>query len=329
MKKSKKKIVEWILIISSVIVSIVAAIVYLVKNKNQKTTAPVSITSPTVEPTKDAVLGDLGIVITPTPTPTNKNDKVYGDTPGDIKQEEIVQKGDKNYKDQTAVDKSDMVGNIITDTKNGTLEVKPNGEVHIKNDIGYEVKDENGAVIDSGSNNTGIPDGDVYDKNLDSYVKEEDLNKYIYLDADYYDKKGNLVLKKGTLIAKETLEKLKNELNLTTLNSATKQPVASTSTPIPTTTPTEKPTSTSIPTTTPTQKPTSTSNPTTTPTQKPNLDEFGGVVNEDGTYTIDGLTFIDKDTFITIINGECDETSIRYNEDGIVYIKTKTLSKTK
>ena len=37
MKKSKKKIVEWILIISSVIVSIVCAVVCLVKNKNQKT----------------------------------------------------------------------------------------------------------------------------------------------------------------------------------------------------------------------------------------------------------------------------------------------------
>lgn len=289
----------------------------------------------------------------------------YGEVTGDVDKEEIVEKDDNLWKDQEAADKSEEVGREEIDDKDGTLEVTPNGDVYEKED-GYEIKKEDGTVITGtqGENDSELPDGYVHDDNLDKDVAEEDANKFVYVDADYYDMNGELVFAKGDIVLKETLERIKNDPNFTT----TKPKIEET---VPETQPTEpaedkgvyvdevgntwasyqdyesaltdtygiyadengvlhysaelsknqKPTENTVQEpeeTLPTEPEEITSE--TQPTKNEETDSLGGVVNKDGTYTIYGMTYMDKATFENFILDENSEQNFGiYN--GIIYPK--------
>ncbi len=150
----------------------------------------------------------------------------------------------------------------VIDTKNGTLTVVPdeNGEdIVIEKDKGYEVKDESGNVVDSGVNSNGVPDGFTLGDN-GNYIKNEDVGKYVYSEYDFYSSDGKLIISKGDKMTVEDYEKAKREL-------LTEPPK----------TPTEDKTVTDT-------------------VIVPEVEERG-VVNPDGTYTIDGLTFKSKSVY--------------------------------
>lgn len=253
----------------------------------------------------------------------NKN-KQYGNVTGDIKKEELVSTKDKNgntviYKDQDAADKSSDVGKEVVDTQNGALEVQPDGTVVEKNE-GFEVKDETGNVVASGSNESGIPDGYVYDSVLNKYVKAEDVGKYVIVEATYYDNSGNVVYNEGEIVLKETYEKIKKELTVTKPENTTTDKTVNTNTT--TDTNTDKETTN---TNTPSDKET-----TNTETKNETVDSMGGVVNIDGTYTIYGTTYMDKATFEAFVLDENATLNFGYY-NGVVYPKSviDEMSKTK
>lgn len=140
------------------------------------------------------------------------NKSKYGEVTGNVDLNKIVEKNGTIYADKNSADKSDKVGTVIYDTKGDTLIINPDGTA-IEKEVGYEVKDENGNVIDSGEGK--IPDGYVWDSTIDKYILEEEAGKYVYADSNYYDSYGNIVIYKGELVAKETLEKAKKYLYTT------------------------------------------------------------------------------------------------------------------
>lgn len=123
----------------------------------------------------------------------------------------------------------------------------------------------------TGKVNDTTPGYEIVDENnsvIESGNNEEDLLKgYITLDKNYYYKDGTLAFAKGSIVSEEDFNKYKDYL-ITDLNDA----IIVEETTEPTTIPTE-------PTTIPTESTTSSNE---------------GVVNEDGTYTIFGLTFESK-----------------------------------
>ena len=233
-------------------------------------------------------------------------DSIYGETTGNINKEDLVEKNGVIWKDQAAADKSNQVGKVVTDTKNNTLVVKSNGEVHEK-EIGYEVKDNQGNVVASGSNETGIPEGYAYDNNLESYVEKEDVNKFVTVDADYYDYNGELIFVKGETVSRETFNKIQNQLTTNPYNN----------------------------------------NYTNNNYQNNNYinDNYGmgyeneyydnsyvennnqytsneeGRKNPDGTYTIYGTTYANKSTYETIAFGEANEYDVEIDGNGVIYLK--------
>lgn len=131
------------------------------------------------------------------------------------------------YIDEEAKDKAEDIGKTVIDDKEGTLVVDENGTVKEKTE-GYEVKDENGNTVVTGNDNGDIP-GYVEDPVIGGLVKEEEAGKYAKADTDYYgyteyydyDAEGRVYLvkeyfvliAKGDIVLKETLEKAKLELS--------------------------------------------------------------------------------------------------------------------
>ena len=142
----------------------------------------------------------------------------YGEVvSGDININEIVEGKDPKtnktilWKNQEAKEKSKDIGKTVIDTKNGTLVVTQNGTVKEKTE-GYEVKDTTGKVVASGEGN--VPQGKVWDNDQNAYVDSSEAGKYVYADTNYYDKTtGELILEKGMLVTKETLENAKRVLS--------------------------------------------------------------------------------------------------------------------
>jgi len=288
-KKKRKKIFTGI---GAGVVAAAIAITGLVhvikRNKkninNNKPTYSTIDTTPTIVPEKQASIDDLGVPYANPTLPTKKPQ--YGNTTGNIKKEDLTEKNNTTWKDKEAANNSSNVGKTEIDDKNGTLEVKPNGDVFVKEE-GYEIKKEDGTVIEGtitesdkqdveiGTNGTVLPPGYVHDENLDKDVVEEDVNKFVYCDSNYYDSTGQLVYEKGELISKDDLELAKQLLTITKPVIETQPEIVVPETTVPETIVPE----TTVPETTITEE-------TFVPTQ--------GVVNADGTYTIDGITFESK-----------------------------------
>ena len=205
----------------------------------------------------------------------------YGNTTGDVKKENIVEKDGIYYADKESADNAHKVGQTSIDTQNGKLEVKPDGTV-VDKETGFEVKDENGEVVTKGDN-------------------EEDLLKdYIVLDRDYYYKDGTLAFKKGDIVNKKDFERVKKYL-ITDLKDVIKEE-----------------TTTQVQQETTTTKPETTTQPSTT--QQPTQSSSQGVVNSNGTYTIYGVTYADKATFQAIALSDVDEIEVEVI-NGVIHLK--------
>ena len=144
-------------------------------------------------------LNDLGNELDFKNEDEQKKDQ-YANPTGNADINKIVEKNGKVYVDQDSANKSGEVGKTTTDTKNDTLVEKPDGTVVEKNE-GYEIKDENGNVIDSGNN------------------VEDMTDNYITLDKDYYYKDGSIAFKKGDQVDKDEFNSLKHLL-ITNLEDA-------------------------------------------------------------------------------------------------------------
>lgn len=221
--------------------------------------------------------------------------KSYGDTTGNIDKDKLVGKDNVVYKDKEAADKSDKVGDKKTDLQGGKLEIDKDGNVVEKNP-GYEIKDDKGNTTEKGETDNGIPKGYVFDPVLNKIVKENELGKFVYADSDYYSKiDGTQICKKGDVVLKTSLENWKKDSNITTIKPSVNTENNNT--------------------------------PNTKPEDTEKVDE--GVINPDGTFTISGVTFINKATYQAIVLGECNEEDLRYNENGVIYIKENTNTKTR
>ena len=237
-------------------------------------------------------------------TTENEKDTLYGNPTGTVKKEDVVEKDGTIWHDKEAADNSHKVGKEELDDKNGTLVQKPNGDVYEK-EQDYVVKDENGNTTQSGTNESGTPEGLVWDEELKAYVKPEEKGLYTYADATYYDENGEVVVEKGMKIKKETLKKVKKYYS-------TEKPKKETSNNKQENTTNNKPEET-----TNNKQENTTNNKTET-----TVDE--GVLNADGTYTISGVTFINKETYDAFASGNYDEESVRSDENGVIYFSQKT-----
>lgn len=190
--------------------------------------------------------------------------KKYGNVvSGSVDLDKVVEQNGKLYKDATEASKAKNTTTTI-DLKNGTLKTS-NGKVYDRT-TGYEIKDETGKTVATGNlDNTGTPNGFENNENLGgTFEKEDNTQDLVRADADYYNEEGKLVIVKGSVVSKETLEYAKQHLTTTTTTKAT--------------------------TTTTTVKNNTTTKATTTTTTAADQ----GKVNKDGTYTIFGLTFKTK-----------------------------------
>lgn len=234
-----------------VVTSGIAGIVSLFKKKNNNE-VPKAPNNSIVQ------IDDMG---TELEFPENNTSK-YGNTTGDINADDLVEKNGKIYKDKDSADKADKKGTSSFDNKNNTL-IDEDGKIKDKNQ-GYEIKDETGKVVENGElEENKIPDGYAYDSVLKKYVPKAEVGKYVYSDATYYDTEGNIIINKGDVVAKETLEKAKKYLT----------------------------------TTKPVNKETSSSTNTSSKEETSSTTSNEGKVNADGTYTIFGLTFRSKADF--------------------------------
>jgi len=303
-QKSKKKkivIVALILAGATLIGSLAAGIAKLFKKDNNKDDLNKQQES-IVLYEEEIGLDDLGIEEELSKEETEE--KEYGEVTGNINKDEIVEKDNILWKDEEAANKSDSVGKVTFDDQNGTLKKDESGDI-VEKEEHFEVKDENGNQISTGSNETGIPDGYAWDSIIQDYVKVEDVGKYVYADATYYNTYGEIVIQKGDIVLKTFLENAKTDTNITTIKPEVKPEVK----------------------------------PETQPeTSKPEnstdgvVDSYGGVINKDGTYTIYEVTYMDKATFEAFILDENSQENFGFYNN-IIYpisvIEEMVQSKTK
>lgn len=111
--------------------------------------------------------------------------KEYGNPSGNINVNDIVE--DKNgtlWVNQEAESKKNEIGKKVTDTKGGTLEVKPNGDVYEK-ETSYQIVDKNGNVKEEGKvGSNGLPSGFEYDKDTGKIRDSEHANTGLYIAPD-------------------------------------------------------------------------------------------------------------------------------------------------
>lgn len=293
-KKNKKGIKGIIISATALVLAGITALVFLLprkKNDNKNTSSNIS---------SIITVADLGVE----EEIVSKPNKQYGETTGNIKKEDLVEKNGVIYKDKEAADKSNKVGTSSIDLQGGKLEIDKNGNV-VEKDKGYEIIDSSSNVISSGSNSTGIPEGYAWDSVLKKYVKEDQVGKYALVDATYYAPDGEVVYKKGDIVLKETLEKIKKQLSTT-------KPAVSSNTSSKTQSNASSNTSSNTSTSTSSNVSSNTSS-----TESSNVEQTGKV-NPDGTYTIYGVTYMDKATFENFVLDENALENFGYY-NGVIY----------
>lgn len=223
----------------------------------------------------------------------NSDKKEYSNPTGNVNVNEIVQ--DNNTKEiwssQSAQQNSVNIGSEVFDTKDDTLEVKPNGNVYEKN-IGYEIKDQNSNIISSGDYDNGKIPGYVKDESTGDQIKVEDINTYT-------DPDGNLW---------ESKEQYENYLKLLESQNESKETIII---------PVENQTDDNLNIEQDVNLGDN-SNISQTPEQ--------GKINPDGTYTIFGITYDSKADYQAYIMGEEGYIIVG---DRVIYNGQKEKSKTK
>ena len=264
-KKSKKFIIVMVSLITAGAIALGSGVAVLVnyfrkKNNNEDLKTPNN---------SIVQIDDMG---TELEFPKEETKTKYENPTGKADLNKIVEKNNKVYVDKESADKSNTVGTSSFDNKNNTL-IEEDGKIKEKTE-GYEIKDDKGSVIQKGElDENNIPEGYAWDSVLKKYVPKEEVGKYVYADATYYDEEGNVAIKKGDVVAKETLENAKKYLTTTKKTSSSSNTTTSSTT-------------TSSTTNTSSSSKEETSSTTTTSNE--------GKINADGTYTIFGLTFESK-----------------------------------
>lgn len=259
---SNKKKVGIIAFLSAILAGLMILVSSVIpQGKKNNTTTPTQkttiTTTTTTTNTTNIYLESLGVTLE---IPTSTTLK-YGDASGKVDLSKVTLYKGTYFADKENASKADQIGKTTINLQNDTLKTDSKGTVYNKT-TGYTIIDkETGKTVATGNlNSDGTPDGFKYNEELNGIYEEKDnVETLTYADSDYYDKDGNLVLKKGDIVDKETLESAKKYLYTTKLT-------------------------TTITTTTTTAKPTTTTTATTNQ----------GVINGDGTYTIFGLTFESK-----------------------------------
>lgn len=232
-------------------------------DKPQTTTQTSDVSSVEIE---EVTLGDLGVEL-----PQNKTEKKeYGSTSKGVADPNKVVKDKetgKIYVDKEAHDKKGEVGTTVIDTKNDTLVVKKDettGEEKVfEKEESVVIKDEDGNVkqeekIDKETkytpDGTPIPDGYAWDDVRKKIVPESEVGKYVI------DEEGNIVLKEEYEANKNVEEEVvvKEEVIEVTTNKEEKTLNSQTN------------------------------------SSKPKEVVDTGIINQNGTYTISGLTFETK-----------------------------------
>lgn len=204
-KNKKRKRVKGVF--ATIAVLIVAAGGFIVgrfsrnfKTHNEKDSYSISSTDSTS-------LSDLGKELESKPNSKDKKDKYNGYIKGS---------NGKLYADTESAKNADKVGNSIIDTQGGKLTVDSNGKVKEK-DTGYEITDGKGNTIASGNETSdGKVDGFEENKELGGTYEKGNIDENdVRADANYYDQDGNLIISKGELIEKASLEWAKQNLSTT------------------------------------------------------------------------------------------------------------------
>lgn len=204
-KKTPKKLIALILAATIALSTGIVGVVHIFKRKNKNMPKTPNQSIATMD------LGDMGVELDFGKENENKNKEIYGDTTGNVDVNKIVEKNDKIYVDKESADKSDSVGNIVVDTKDDTLEVKPDGTV-VDKTPGYEVVDqETSEVVESGD--AAIPEDKVWDDVLGGYVPKEEAGKWVFADATYYNEIGEVLVLENEIITREQLEYLKQNFS--------------------------------------------------------------------------------------------------------------------
>lgn len=237
-------------------------------------------------------LADLGLALT---FPEIENKTEYKNPSAtNVDTNEIVEDNQGTlWVDKEAQEESVNIGKVEVDTKDDTLEVKPDGNVYEKEES-YEIVDkETGNVIVSEDlDNNDLPDGFEYDSARDEIVKEEEVGKYVYSEYDFYFADGTLVISKGDLVSIETYERAKVELSTTKPEKSepVEEVVDSVFTPIEEETIIEENIQT---------EETVTEEVEVEIEEEVTIEQVTeeGIVNQDGTYTIYGTTYESKADF--------------------------------
>lgn len=254
-KGYKKKIIAALTSLGAILAALMVLVSCVIPHGKKNNATQTTITTTTH--TTNVDLDSLGQTLTLPSGTTLKT----GNVSGNIDLSKVTLQKGTYFADKDNASKADQIGKTSINLQNDTLKTDSKGTVYNKT-TGYTIIDpETGKTIATGNlNEDGLPDGFKNSEELDGIYEEKDnVETLTYADSDYYDKDGNLVLKKGDIVDKETLESAKKYLYTTKLT-------------------------TTITTTTTTAKPTTTTTATTNQ----------GVINGDGTYTIFGLTFESK-----------------------------------
>lgn len=164
-------------------------------NKMKKQTKDSTSTSQNVDTLGTGSLDLLGEEL-----PKTDTNSEYTKVSGDFNIEDVVRGSDgRLYVDGESARNAEKSGTSEIDTKGGTLEIGSDGDVYTKED-GYEVIDEDGNVIDSG---TGTPA--QVDEGID----------YVECPSNYYDDEGNLVHSAGEFITQAELDRCRQYYHTT------------------------------------------------------------------------------------------------------------------
>ena len=131
------------------------------------------------------VLGTGSLDLLGVELPETEKNSEYTKVSGDFNIEDVVRGADgRLYVDAESAANASKSGTSEIDTQGGSLVVGSDGEVYTKEE-GYEVIDEDGNVIDSGTGTPAQDDGGI---------------DYVECPCDYYDDAGNLVHSAGEFI---------------------------------------------------------------------------------------------------------------------------------
>lgn len=333
-KKTSKKDLIIVLTAIGLIIAMPITFFIVCKKKISEKLNSKTETTEVLEPTQEDInelsakaLDEMGVKLEQDPTEKLE----YANPTGDVKVENIVEDSNGTlWVDEEAKDKSEDIGKEVYDDQDGNLVIEPDGTV--KNpEVDYEIKDEDGNIIDEGTfdedtektpDGDPIPDGFDYNEDADKVVEDTPENENLFIDPEGNVWENEEAYKKYQENLKTDGETVETEVEIfdepiypTDISEPTEEPIIgsieeSSSQLESTTEPMIEETITE-----PTEPVTETVIESTEPVTESKEQMLEGVINQDGTYTIDGVTFLTKDDFYQCI---MEPESYGMDIDGII-----------